>query len=115
MEEQVLELLEQIRRTGQSREVLERLCRCACARLDGLMAQTVSPQDCLDSYLLAAAWIAADWLEQMEGGADITALTAGELSVQRRQGQEGRLYRRALEIMGPYLRDEGFVFQGVRG
>ena len=56
-----------------------------------------------------------DWLEQIEGGGDITAFTAGDLSVQRRQQEDGRLYRRALELMAPYLKDEGFVFRGVRG
>ena len=115
MEEQVLALVQKLKKTDVDGDVLELLCRCACQRLDGLLAEGVEPQGCGERYLLAAAWLAVDWLEQVEGGADITSLTAGDLSVQRRQQEDARLYRRALELMAPYLKDEGFVFRGVSG
>ena len=88
---------------------------CWSTRLDSLLADGVAAGDCGGNYPLAAAWMVLDWLEQIEGGGDITAFTAGDLSVQRRQQEDGRLYRRALELMAPYLKDEGFVFRGVRG
>lgn len=114
MEEQVLALVGKLKQTDVDKDAVELLCRCACGRLDSLLADGVSPQDCGECYPLAAAWLVLDWLEQLEAGGDVTALTAGDMTV-RRERADGRRYRAALELMGPYLRDEGFVFRGVRG
>ena len=115
MEQQVLELVGKLKKTGVDEEILTILCRCACQRLGSLLAEGVSPQDCGESYPLAAAWMVLDWLEQLEGGGDITSFTAGDMTVRREQGEDGRRYRQALELMAPYLKDDGFVFRGVRG
>lgn len=115
MEQQVLDLVSKLAAGGQNPDVLALLSRCACAQLSGMLAQEVSPQDCAEAYCLAAAWMVLDWLEQMDGGMDVTALTAGDLSVRREGKQAGRLRSQALELMAPYLRDEGFVFREVRG
>ena len=46
----------------------------------------------------------------------VTALSAGDISVRREGGGEGgTLSQRAMELMAPFLRDDGFVFRGVRG
>ena len=74
----------------------------------------MTPEDCGEAYPLAAAWLVRDWLSAMDGGAEITALSAGDMTV-RREGGGGKLAEKAMELMGPYLRDEGFVFRGVRG
>lgn len=115
MEQQVLELVYSLGKPDQEQEVLKLLCRCACDRLDGLLADGVAPGDCGERYPLAAAWMVLDWLEQTQGEGDIVALAAGDLSVRRGQREEGRLSHRALELLSPYLRDEGFVFRRVRG
>ncbi len=115
MTQQVLELLKKLRPSTEDEGVLELLCRTACSRLDGLLAEGVKPEDCGDSYPLAAAWLAMDWLDNMGDGANITALSAGDLTVRRSDSGQGGRSRRALELMAPYLRDEGFVFRGVRG
>lgn len=112
MAEQVLELLKQLRRCTETDTVLLMLCRAACSRLDGMLKDGVTAEACGESYLLAAAWMAAEWLDDTEGGG-ITALSAGDLSVRREGSGGGRA--RAMELMAPYLREEGFVFQGVRG
>ena len=45
------------------------------------------------------------------------SFTAGEVSIRRRDGGErGKALRlQAMQVMRPWLRDEGFVFRGVRG
>lgn len=74
------------------------------------------PEDCGEAYRLAAAWLAADWLRDTQGLSGVTALSAGDISVRREGGADsGKLSRRAMELMAPYLRDEGFVFRGVEG
>ena len=115
MEQQVLELVGKLKHVDVDEEMLTMLCRCACARLDGLLIEGVKPQDCGERYLLAAAWLVLDWLEQLQGGGDITALTAGNMAVRGGKREDGRRYCQALELMAPYLKDEGFVFRGVRG
>lgn len=100
---------------GQDEELLRLLCAAACETLDGLLRDGIAPEDCGGRYPLAAAWIAADWMRDC-GGAEITALTAGDMSVRRESGAaSGTLSGRAMELMAPYLRDTGFVFRGVRG
>lgn len=101
---------------GQDEELLRLLCAAACEALDALLRDGVKPEDCGGRYPLAAAWLAADWLRDCGGAADITALSAGDLSVRRESGASaGKLSGRAMELMAPYIRDTGFVFRGVRG
>ena len=115
MEQQVLELVKQLGHTALDEDVLELLCQCACQRLDRLLADGVSPADCGQAYPMAAAFLVLDWARQAAGGGDIVALAAGDLSVRREGASGGGLRRQALELMAPYLREEGFVFRGVRG
>ena len=69
-----------------------------------------------DAYPLAAAWLALDWLRGSRGLEGVTALSAGDISVRREGGGDGGgLSERAWELMGPFLADEGFAFQGVKG
>jgi len=115
MWEQVLELLKKLRTCREDESVLQMLCKTACSRLDGLLLEDVTAEDCGDDYVLAAAWLAMDWLEDMGEGANITALSAGDLTVRREGGSRGKRKDRAMEIMAPYVKAEGFVFQGVKG
>ena len=57
MEQQVLTYVRKLKKTDVDEDVVELLCRCACGRLDSLLADGVSSQDCGESYLLAAAWL----------------------------------------------------------
>lgn len=115
MKERVLELLRALCRPTVDDRTLDELCQAACGRLDGLLADGVTAQDCAGEYLLAAAWTVMDWMEAGRGWEGVTSLSAGDMTVRRDGGAGGGLSRRALELMGPYLRDRGFVFQGVKG
>lgn len=114
MRERVLELLHALCRPTLGDEALGALCEAACRKLDGLLADGVTAEDCAQEYLLAAAWTAMAWMEAGGGWEGVTSLSAGDMTVRREGGGRG-LEERALELMRPYLRDQGFVFQGVRG
>ena len=88
MTQQVMELAQALGGAGQDEHTLRTLCAAACQALERRLRPGVAPEDCAGAYPLAAAWLALDWL---------------------------RGSQRAMELMGPYLRDEGFVFQGVEG
>lgn len=115
MTEQVLELLKKLRTCTEDESVLELLCKTACSRLDGLLKEELTAEDCGEDYVLAAAWLVTDWLEDMGAGAGITALSAGDLTVRRESSGGERGKNRAMELMAPYVKAEGFVFRGVKG
>ena len=116
MTEQVLELLRALGGAGQDETVLRTLCQNACDILDRKLRNGLTAEDCGEAYPLAAAWIALDWLRGSQGMDGVTWLSAGDLTVRREGGGDnGSLSRRAMEIMSPFLRDDRFVFQGVRG
>ena len=116
MTEQVLELLRALGGAGQDEAVLRTLCRSACDMLDCRLRDGLTAEDCGEAYPLAAAWIALEWLRDGQGMDGVTYLSAGDLTVRREGGgDDGSLSQRAMEIMGPFLRDDGFVFRGVKG
>ena len=116
MTEQVMELVQALGGAGQDEELLNTLCAVACRTLDRRLKDGLTAEDCQGAYPLAAAWLVMDWLSQCQGMDGITALSAGDISVRREGGgQVGRLAERAMELMAPFLEDDGFVFRGVSG
>lgn len=116
MTEQVMELARSMAGGGQDEELLYTLCVNACRMLDGRLRSGVTVRDCEEAYRLAAVWIVLDWLRAGQGWDGVTALSAGDMTVRREgTGEDGGLSRRAMALMAPWLRDEGFVFLGVEG
>ena len=116
MTEQVLELLRAMGGAGQDEAVLRTLCENACNMLDRRLRDGLTAEDCGEAYPLAAAWITLDWLRDSQGMDGVTYLSAGDLTVRREGGGDnGSLSRRVRELMGPFLRDNRFVFRGVKG
>lgn len=116
MTQRVLELVQALSGAGQDEELARTLCAAACQELDRRLRDGVAAEDCGEAYPLAAAWLAMGWLRTAQGLEGVTALSAGDISVRREGGGDGgELSRRALALMAPWLRDEGFVFRGVRG
>ena len=116
MTERVLELLQTLGAAGQDESVLRTLCQNACNMLDRRLRNGLSAEDCGEAYPLAAAWIDLEWLRSGQGMDGVTYLSAGDLTVRREGDGDGEtLSRRAMELMRPFLRDDGFVFRGVRG
>lgn len=116
MTQQVLELVQALCEEGQDEELLRTLCVNACRMLDRRLREGVTREDCEGAYPLAAAWLALGWLRDGQVMSGVTALSAGDMTVRREGGGDsGELFQRAMDLMAPFLRDDGFVFQGVRG
>lgn len=117
MTEQVLELAQALGGAEQDEALLRTLCAAACRMLDRRLRDGLSAEDCEGAYPLAAAWLVMDWLRGSRGLEGITSLSAGDISVRRERldGDGGKLFRQAMELMKPFLREEGFVFRGVSG
>ena len=86
---------------GGQEEALEALCRAAQAELAGRLRPEVRPEDCEDAFILAC------------GG----RFTAGEVTIQEGDGaaRAAALRLQAETVLGPWLADRGFAFQGVPG
>ncbi len=112
MKDEILNLVSALGAAGADSGVLDALCAAACSKLDGMLADGVTAEDCAEAYVPAAAWLVMDWLQASKGLDGVTSLSAGDMTVRR---ESGSLEQRAMELMGPYLKDRSFVFQGVRG
>ena len=113
MRDEVLRLAAALGKVEESEE-LSLLCGAAVEELTGMLRPGVTPEECGEGFCLAAAWMALAGLAA--GGEDVESFTAGEVSI--RQG-DGAARRRALrmqakQVMKPWLKDECFLFRGVR-
>lgn len=114
MEENVMTMVRALCPDGVEDTVLEALCGAACRRLDEMLADGVTHQDCAEAYLPAAAWLVLSMLSDSKNWEGVTALSAGDMAVRREAGGS-RLEQRAIELMGPWLKDRNFAFLGVKG
>ena len=96
-------------------EALEALCRAAQAELAGRLRPEVRSEDCEDAFILACAWLALAGLAAGETGGG--RFTAGEVTIQEGDGaaRAAALRLQAETVLGPWLADRGFAFQGVPG
>ena len=94
---------------GGQEEALEALCRAAQAELAGRLRPEVRSEDCEDAFILACAWLALAGLAAGE--------TGGEVAIQGGDGaaRAAALRLQAETVLGPWLADRGFAFQGVPG
>lgn len=97
-------------------EELTLLCGHAAEELAGQLRGGLTPEECGGAFILAGAWLALAELETA-GEGDVASFTAGDVTIRRSEGESrGKALRmQAMQVMKPYLRDEGFVFRGVRG
>ena len=97
-------------------EALETLCAAAVEELKGLLKPGVTVEDCGEAFPLAAAWMALAGMESMEDDG-VESLTAGDVTIRKREGEFRRkaLELQARQVMKPYVKDEAFLFKGVRG
>ena len=101
------------------RPVLEVLCRVAAEEMTGRLREGVAPEDCGAAFVLGCAWVALAGLAggQYSGG---TEFTAGRVTIREEDCGQARERSAAIRIqgetvLGPYLKDRGFLFQGVEG
>ena len=84
----------------------------------------VTPEDCREVFICAAAWSAAAgyFTQQSAASWNIESFTVGDVSVKTASGEKTaqqtpvqRLTQQAQLLMRPFCRAEDFAFVGVRG
>lgn len=118
MTEKIIALARSLGRVREDQgAALEELCRAAETEMAARLREGVTPQDCGPAFALGCAWLALSWLAGGQGGG-VTAFTAGSVSVREEGGGRDRaaaLRLQAETVLGPYLKDREFFFQGVEG
>lgn len=100
---------------AQDRTVLRRLCAAAEASLRRRMRRDVNIADCYDSFVSAAAMLAAADFSAVSAGIGVKSFTAGPVSVSKADESAVRSLRdNAAILMAPYCQD-AFCFMGVLG
>ena len=100
---------------GTQQQALMALCRAAETELTARLRPDVTPEQCSDALICAAAWTALANLPSATS-ADIRGFTAGEVSVSLggENTAAGKLRAQAQAILAPYMKGD-FAFVGVRG
>lgn len=117
MTERVVALCRAMGASEDQEELLLPLVQAAETAVAARLKPGARPEDCGAAFPLAVAMEAMEGLEAAEGqGREVTAFTAGDLSVRREPGRGARsLCARAERLLAPWLEDRGFTFRGVRG
>ena len=113
MTEQIVALCKQLG-AGDDRDALLRpLAQGAYKQLSAGLRPGITPEDCGELFPLACAMSVMGVLQEITGEGQITALTAGEVTIRTEgPGQNARVARR---LLAPWMGDEGFCVQGVDG
>ena len=105
--------------TAGQETALEALCQAAELEVAGRLREGLVPEECGPAYVLGCAWLALAGLAGTDAGRTPLRFTAGEVSIQEEGGdapQRAQALRMQAEtVLAPYLKDRGFVFQGVEG
>lgn len=122
--EEIYEAAAQAAPSGADEELLQRLCRISAAQWQARLKAGVTPEDCREVFICAAAWSAAAgyFTQQSAASWNIESFTVGDVSV-KTTGLENtsqmsapqKLEWQARMLMRPFCRPEGFAFVGVRG
>ncbi len=95
--------------------ILRSMCLCAEAEVSARLKKGVRQEDCAESFICAAAMVAASHLIAAQAAKMPQSFSAGEVSVKEKSdAQVCKLQQQAEQIMAPYCVN-GFSFQGVRG
>jgi len=92
---------------------LERLCKAAESQLCARLRKDVSPADCHDAFIPAAAWLALSLYLEGSAADGIESFSVGDVRVTKKSDRSGQLRQQAEQLMLPYTKN-GFGFQGVR-
>ena len=113
MLEQIVALCKQLG-AGDDRDALLRpLAVGAYEQLRAGLRPGVSPADCGEVFPLACAMAVMGALQELTGEGQITAFTAGEVTI--RTDGPGQSARMARKLLSPWMGDEGFCVLGVDG
>lgn len=121
MHETILELARTVSGASETETaLLEALCQAAEAAWTGRLRADVTVEACGTAYSCAVAFTAAADLVTGRSGDDVATFKAGDVSVERRDGNDGAALAAALRqtaerLMAPYAVPADFAFRRVRG
>ena len=117
--EEIYEAAAQAAPSGADEELLQRLCRISAAQWQARLKAGVTPEDCREVFICAAAGY---FTQQSAASWNIESFTVGDVSVKTASGEKTaqqtpvqRLTQQAQLLMRPFCRAEDFAFVGVRG
>ncbi len=116
MHEEILTLAETLSGASEDEtQTLALFCTAAEALWRRRLRGSVTPEECREAFLCAAALEAAAAMAQSRSGA--VRFTAGDVSVTETDGGQtaAALRREAERLMEPYAAGDGFAVLGVRG
>lgn len=101
---------------ARQKQVLESFCMLCVSTLNGRLRDGLTPDDCGDDFITAAALMALAAMDQVAGDAPVSQIVAGDFTVKKdtvsREAASACLMRQAEQLMAPYLKDR-FAFLGV--
>lgn len=98
-------------------ELLGTLCGAAQGELVGWLRDGVKPEDCVEAFAMAGAWLVLAGLAVSRGAGQAESFSAGDVTVHSGDsGQSAQLLReQAKRLMANWSKDNTFLFCGVRG
>lgn len=115
MTEEIVALCKAMGADGDREELLLPLVRAVVSAMEGRLRAGVTPEDCGDAFLLAAAMVVMDGLEGVAGNGRVTSFTAGDVSIHTGADKSESRTAQAERLMAPWLGETGFAFRGVAG
>lgn len=121
MHETILLLSQSLTDAGENEQfLLGMLCTAAEGEWAAQLRTGITPADCGDVFLCAAAFTAAaNLLSGRSGGSVVSSFTAGSISASEKSAAEtntaaAALRNLAVRLMAPYTAEDSFCFRGVR-
>lgn len=117
MTQDILTLLQAMSPPDLPQELVLMLCQAAQQELELALKPGITPRDCRDAFLPAAAFLTLARLQAGSGEQGVRSFTAGDVSIQRDSGDAGisALTDQARALMAPYTTDSSFLFLEVMG
>ena len=117
MIEEILTLVRAMSPSEPPQELTLLLVQAAQQELERALRPGITPQDCRDAFLPAAAFLTLARLQAGSGEQGVRSFTAGDVTIHRDNGSTGTsaLLEQARALMAPYIADPSFLFLGVMG
>ena len=119
MTEQILTRVMQLRGQEDEQEMLFPLCAAVETELAGRLKDSVSPVDCGEAFVLAAACHVLAFLYAAGRQEQIESFTAGDVTIRQGNGTSAQraadLREQGDRLLAPWAEDGRFFFQKVMG
>lgn len=113
MTERIAALCRQLGAEEEREALLLPLAEAACVQLKAGLKEGVVPEDCGEAFPLACAMVVMGVLRELTGENEVTAFTAGEVTIRKEASTV--LARSARKLLAPWMRDAAFCVLEAAG